>query len=116
VTLERPQLEYKINIFPSSAHIYVGIPCPEGWLPAELIVPGGHFLTEALRNSWGARDKARHLRYRVCVVKVDDVEFLETAINNRIAAIKTEWQDLLDQTTHQAHIAKLSVPDWTPLP
>jgi len=115
MTTERPQLQYKVSVFPSSAHIYVGVPCPDGDFPAELIVPHGHFLTETLRSSWGAIDKANKLRYRICCVDVLDPRVLDRAIAEKLESIKTEWQQLLDQTAFQAHIAKLTVPHWTPL-
>jgi len=115
MTTKRPQLQYKVVVYPKTAHIYVGIPCPDGRIPAELILPNGHFLTETLRSTWGAVDKEGSLRYRICAVDAADPLALEQAVTEKLESIKAEWQRLLEETAPQAALAKLSIPEWTDL-
>jgi len=111
----RPTLHYRIAVFPKGAHIDVGIFSYGGKVPPELVVPGATFLGEKLSSEWGAFDKAHCLRYRICVLKVEDPSNLELAIANKLELIKIEWKELLEQTAHQADLSRLALPEWTEL-
>jgi len=98
---DRPALQFRVVAYPKSVHLYVGIPCPDGYIPKELIIPNGHFLTETLRSTWGAIDKTRRIRYRICVMDVVDTQDAERKISDKIETIKAEWKRLLDKAAHQ---------------
>jgi len=98
---DRSALQYRVVTYPKSVHLYVGIPCPDGRIPRELITPWGHFLTEPLRSTWGRLDKAGKTRYRICVMDVVDTQDAERKVSDKIEAIKAEWKQLLQKTAHK---------------
>jgi len=115
MTEQKPTLNYKIVVVGEEVHIYAGVFAYGGRMPAELVIPDASFLSEKLTFNWGTFDRDTCIRYRICLVRVQDPDEIEMAVANKIECIKAEWKQLLERSARQAKLAKFSIPEWTEL-